>query len=235
MTASDYCKKSRAQSAMEYLTTYGWSILIIAVVIGALFELRVFSPTLPASCASAEPYLCTNPTLTINGILAARIGELGSAITVTNLNCSGTSAVPSAWTTPAPVPLVSGAVTILNFSCPVPLGTVGASFSGKLWIRYSTATQSGLVAQVGTVTATATGAGPQPIATAGQVQDYLTTAVAGGVGGTVTPASGTHPGRKYRDRHRDARYLLRFRGLVLQRERAMPFRDGAELVQFPDN
>ncbi len=29
----------KLQSAMEYLMTYGWAILIIAVVLGALFEL----------------------------------------------------------------------------------------------------------------------------------------------------------------------------------------------------
>jgi len=33
----------KAQSAMEYLMTYGWAILIIAVVLGALFELGVFN------------------------------------------------------------------------------------------------------------------------------------------------------------------------------------------------
>jgi hypothetical protein len=33
----------RLQSAMEYLMTYGWSILIIAVVLGVLFQLGVFS------------------------------------------------------------------------------------------------------------------------------------------------------------------------------------------------
>jgi hypothetical protein len=29
---------------MEYLMTYGWAILIIAVVLGALFQLGVFNP-----------------------------------------------------------------------------------------------------------------------------------------------------------------------------------------------
>ncbi len=33
----------RSQSAMEYLMTYGWSILIVAVVLGALFQLGVFN------------------------------------------------------------------------------------------------------------------------------------------------------------------------------------------------
>ncbi|MGC9157175.1 MAG: LamG-like jellyroll fold domain-containing protein [Candidatus Micrarchaeia archaeon] len=35
--------KAKAQSAMEYLMTYGWAILIIAVVLGALFQLGVFN------------------------------------------------------------------------------------------------------------------------------------------------------------------------------------------------
>ena len=35
----------RLQSAMEYLMTYGWAILIIAVVLGALFQLGVFNST----------------------------------------------------------------------------------------------------------------------------------------------------------------------------------------------
>jgi hypothetical protein len=33
----------KLQSAMEYLMTYGWAILIIAVVLGVLFQLGVFS------------------------------------------------------------------------------------------------------------------------------------------------------------------------------------------------
>ncbi|MGC8629333.1 MAG: LamG-like jellyroll fold domain-containing protein, partial [Candidatus Micrarchaeia archaeon] len=36
-------KRIKLQSAMEYLMTYGWAILIIAVVLGALFQLGVFS------------------------------------------------------------------------------------------------------------------------------------------------------------------------------------------------
>ena len=35
----------RSQSAMEYLMTYGWAILIVAVVLGALYSLGVFNMT----------------------------------------------------------------------------------------------------------------------------------------------------------------------------------------------
>jgi hypothetical protein len=36
-------RSDKSQSAMEYLMTYGWAILIIAVVLGVLFQLGVFS------------------------------------------------------------------------------------------------------------------------------------------------------------------------------------------------
>ena len=51
----------RSQSAMEYLMTYGWAILIIAVVLAALFELGVFNPmtfapkAAPGSCQVVRP------------------------------------------------------------------------------------------------------------------------------------------------------------------------------------
>jgi len=56
-------KNRRAQSAMEYLMTYGWAILIIAVVLGALFSLGVFSGSslLGNACIAASGYLCSNP------------------------------------------------------------------------------------------------------------------------------------------------------------------------------
>jgi len=51
----------KAQSAMEYLMTYGWAILIIAVVLAALFQLGVFNPITfapkapPGSCQVFRP------------------------------------------------------------------------------------------------------------------------------------------------------------------------------------
>ena len=37
--------RRRAQSAMEYLMTYGWAILVIAVVLGVLYSLGIFNPS----------------------------------------------------------------------------------------------------------------------------------------------------------------------------------------------
>ena len=51
----------RSQSAMEYLMTYGWAILIIAVVLGAIYSLGLFSPATlgpraqPGACQVLRP------------------------------------------------------------------------------------------------------------------------------------------------------------------------------------
>ncbi|MEM4122342.1 MAG: LamG-like jellyroll fold domain-containing protein [Candidatus Micrarchaeaceae archaeon] len=51
----------KLQSAMEYLMTYGWAILVIAVVLGALYSLGVFNSTNfapkapPGSCQVFRP------------------------------------------------------------------------------------------------------------------------------------------------------------------------------------
>jgi len=57
-------RRHKAQSAMEYLMTYGWAILIIAVVLGALFSLGVFSSSnlLGTACIASSGYLCSNPS-----------------------------------------------------------------------------------------------------------------------------------------------------------------------------
>ena len=57
----------RLQSAMEYLMTYGWAILIIAVVLGALYYLGIFGSATaglraqPGSCQVTRP---NGPTTT---------------------------------------------------------------------------------------------------------------------------------------------------------------------------
>jgi len=48
----------RGQAAMEYLMTYGWAILIIVIVLGALLYLGVFTPPTPDVCQFAPGFLC---------------------------------------------------------------------------------------------------------------------------------------------------------------------------------
>ncbi|MDE1768504.1 MAG: hypothetical protein KGH64_03335 [Candidatus Micrarchaeota archaeon] len=54
-------KNMKLQSAMEYLMTYGWAILIIAVVMVALFALGVFNGQSSTACVASSGYLCQAP------------------------------------------------------------------------------------------------------------------------------------------------------------------------------
>ncbi|MDE1865549.1 MAG: hypothetical protein KGH94_02835 [Candidatus Micrarchaeota archaeon] len=62
----------RQQSAMEYLMTYGWSILIIAIVIAALFVLGVFNGTGSggaSACVALSGWQCTGLQLYSSGAM----------------------------------------------------------------------------------------------------------------------------------------------------------------------
>ncbi len=62
----------RAQSAMEYLMTYGWAILVIAIIVSLLFALGLFSggSGTPSGCVPQSGFSCTNPSYGTNGISA---------------------------------------------------------------------------------------------------------------------------------------------------------------------
>ncbi len=99
--------REKAQSAMEYLMTYGWAILIIAVVLGVLFQLGVFSGgTLTGtSCVATSGYYCANPTLNTNGQLSFNFGQ-NEGYTIYNIelacfatsNAAGLPSNTQAWT-----------------------------------------------------------------------------------------------------------------------------------------
>ena len=153
---SNKSNKRNAQSAMEYLMTYGWAILIISIVLAVLWSLGLFSRSPAggggAACVGTIGYLCGTPLLASNGLLLTSIGQTasGSAITVTGLGCSNTSVQPStfSFTSLTLPPSQSASVA---FSCSLPTSAVGSPFSGTLWIKYNLGTATGLISRLGTV------------------------------------------------------------------------------------
>ncbi|MDE1855842.1 MAG: hypothetical protein KGH49_01235 [Candidatus Micrarchaeota archaeon] len=86
--------KFAAQSAMEYLLTYGWAFLIIAVVLGAMFSLGIFNPGQLAGqeCFLPAGFSCLQYFLSTNGQLQVNIQQaLIAPINVTGYNCTSNS------------------------------------------------------------------------------------------------------------------------------------------------
>jgi len=117
---------------MEYLMTYGWAILIIAVVLGALFQLGVFNSgaLLGTSCVAGPGYLCSSPVLDTNGNMMITFGQsTGAAIYNIGMGCASTSlsnglpnpaasivflGATGAATAQTAIPTLSGALSLQN-------------------------------------------------------------------------------------------------------------------------
>ena len=169
-------KNPKAQSAMEYLMTYGWAILIIAVVLGALFSLGVFSSSsfLGTTCIASSGYECTGPLLH-SGDFTFTFGQsTGSSWTAANVFfvVSGGAAPTGTPASPCAVAmgtLNSGQTFVVTgtalsqydnggsgSSCTAFSTTVGTPYSGALWVSYYVGATGPLITQVATVTLKAT-------------------------------------------------------------------------------
>ena len=140
--------------------TYGWAILIIAVVLGALFALGVFGGnTLGTTCVAQSGYLCQNPIYShASGNFIITAGQS----TGTNWNAVSFGFQPQS----VPVPtngvpsFPDGTNTVGNLgtgqtvSVSVPVSgpvSAGTTQSGTLWAEYQINGNT-YYAQIATVT-----------------------------------------------------------------------------------
>lgn len=110
----------KAQAAMEFLMTYGWAILVVLVVIGALAYFGVLSPKklLPDKCLFGPGIgTCSDFQALASGqIKLDLVNGFGETVTVTDATAKGTlcSTVTDAT---APGDWASGDKKTLTFAC----------------------------------------------------------------------------------------------------------------------
>ncbi len=82
----------KAQSALEYLTTYGWAIIILGIVLAALFALGVFTPSgfVSTTCVFPGEFSCISAALySINSTAVLNVQQATiSNINVTAIGCN---------------------------------------------------------------------------------------------------------------------------------------------------
>lgn len=80
----------KAQAAMEFLMTYGWAILVVLVVIGALGYFGVLSPTalLPEKCMFGVELACKDHRLdSVSGKITMRLqNNLGETMVISKIS-----------------------------------------------------------------------------------------------------------------------------------------------------
>ena len=79
-------RKKKAQAAMEFLMTYGWTILIVLLVVAALVYFDVLNPSkfLPSTC-SLQGFNCEDFAATTSGISLYLINNIGDDLNITSV------------------------------------------------------------------------------------------------------------------------------------------------------
>lgn len=155
------------QSAIEYLMTYGWALIIIIIVLAVLYSLHVFTPgaLIGANCAVNFKYSCENPVLSTNGtfafILGQNTGQTDYNLAVACVASTNSSGLPYASAGPwrylsanaklsdsynstSAFALESGkSVPVSGSICYTTTGealtgqNLGNQYTGQIWIRYT--------------------------------------------------------------------------------------------------
>lgn len=76
---------------MEFMMTYGWAILVLVVVLGALFYIGVFNPqgNAPSACTLPSGLSCYVYKVDSNAQLTLDIGQAtGKKLRITGVACS---------------------------------------------------------------------------------------------------------------------------------------------------
>ena len=159
----EYDSAFKSQSAMEYLMTYGWAILIIAVVLAALFELGVFNPMTfapkasPGSCQVIRPDGAgTTNFISLEGECNGEIPEYVAAFTTGPINIHNPSenSFPNGYTMTAWVKYVNpetecGYAVGIENSTTIPRGGLVLSCSKSPTPYAETINQTGIDIGVG--------------------------------------------------------------------------------------
>ncbi len=114
---------ARGQSALEYLVTYGWAILAIVIIAGALWYFGIFNPSKfsgEKQCGGFAAFICQDFKITSAGTLTIVLNnKIGGPIN--SVNMSGGGVVNC-----TPTSLAANQNTTCTFTSFVAAGTTGS-------------------------------------------------------------------------------------------------------------
>jgi len=131
-------QENRAQSAMEYLTTYSWAILIIAITLGSLYGLGLFNPSnvVNNQCVFSADFSCVSQFLYSNGTLTVTLEQATPyAINITAIGCNTGINTTHMTQLPTPIYVPIGGTSTFTTSC-YSNGTVISYQPGELYKGY---------------------------------------------------------------------------------------------------
>lgn len=146
----------KAQSAMEYLMTYGWAIIVVVVVVYALYSFGFFSTVSTTTCQPQAGFRCQGLLYShTTGNVVATIAQAEQTTWYTTnvifVQQQASSAPPASYFTASNEQMVTISFGInqpeqMNFPVlnanGIQVGpvNVGTSSSGYVWAQYTTCT-----------------------------------------------------------------------------------------------
>ncbi|MEM3556209.1 MAG: hypothetical protein QXF56_05815 [Candidatus Micrarchaeia archaeon] len=136
----------RGQAALEFVTTYGWMLLILIIVLGILIYMNFLTPPSPPSCVFPANFVCRAWKLTTDGNLTLDLYQnTNHPIIVRGVNCTKAFVETNPTLTSVYVfiknddhELVANGTNVqcLNEDGSVAEGSFGSTYRGKLLIYY---------------------------------------------------------------------------------------------------
>ena len=126
----------KSQSALEYMMTYGWAILVIVIVAAVLYSLGVFSPSsaISATVTGFAGFSVQAECISGGALIISVINGVGNEINITQVNYTSNNH-PSVYNTSSfLLPSgQSGTLSIPN-ACPSP---AGSRYSEPITLKYT--------------------------------------------------------------------------------------------------
>jgi len=143
----------RGQVSLEFLTTYGWAIVLLVAIAAVLFWLGVINPrtVVTSTCALPADLGCKGYAMNLSGTLLFDMGQsTGKSIRVDALRCTQETNpnFTGADNLTAPVTIANGGharLTNWTKSCyrlnstgnpEIAAGSVGGLYKGRVYIQY---------------------------------------------------------------------------------------------------
>ena len=136
----------KLQSALEYLMTYSWAILIIAIALVALYALNVFSPQTYFTnlCTMPAGFNCISDYLYGNGLVLLNVEYTNTnPISVKQVGCNSNETLANAHTYANAIVMNTGTNYTFIVQCysgnTMFTGSLGDIFTGSAAINYTDA------------------------------------------------------------------------------------------------
>ena len=93
----------KSQAALEFLSTYAWAFVVIAITIGALYYSGIFDFTnfLPSKCIFPIQFKCLDFSLQPTRVRVRLVNNLGEDIRINTISITNDATPPVSCTAPA--------------------------------------------------------------------------------------------------------------------------------------